>query len=254
MVIMQRRESILRHLEEHGETSVNELSSRLGMSEMTIRRDLRRMEERGVLRRFHGGAASREQVREVAYFEQKGAANLREKNLIAEAIAGMVPVGSTVFCNAGTTTLAVMSRIRNENVRIITNNALAPSLAADGSGELICTGGLYQERTRSFGGEFATYIISKTHADVCVLGVNGVSAASGVTTAVYNETLINEMMARRCKGQTIIAADGSKIGKVSYFTSMPLSRITMLVTDSSADMEEVARMRDAGLQVRIVDA
>ena len=80
------------------------------------------------------------------------------------------------------------------------------------------------------------------------------SASGGVTTTVYNEIQLNEMMAKRCQGKTLIAADGSKIGKTSCFTCLPLSQVDMLVTDSSADKEEVALIRKAGVEVRIVDA
>ena len=252
--ILQRREQILRRLLQDGEVQVSALCEQLNMSEITIRRDLQEMERHGLLLRFHGGARAKEQAQELLYFDDKRSSLQKEKNLIADAVAAMVEPGSTLFCNAGTTTLAVMSRLKDCRIRVITNNAMSTAVLAGGACELICTGGEYQDRTRSFCGDFATHIISKVYADFCILGANGVSVAGGVTTTVYNEIQLNEMMAKRCQGKTLIAADGSKIGKTSCFTCLPLSQVDMLVTDSSADKEEVALIRKAGVEVRIVDA
>ncbi len=251
-VILQRRERILRLLLERGEVQVRDLCTQFSTSEITIRRDLQEMEQRGLLRRFHGGARAKQQTQEMVYFEDKRTARKYEKDLIADALVEMIAPGSTLFLNAGTTTLAVMSRIRDYNIRVITNNAMSTSVLAGGTAELICTGGEYQDRTRSFCGDFATYIISKVYADVCILGVNGVSISGGVTTTVYNETQLNEMMAKRCQGKTIIAADGSKIGKTYCFTCMPLTQVDVLVTDNSADMSEIEQIRSLGLEVIIV--
>ncbi|MDL2285452.1 DeoR/GlpR family DNA-binding transcription regulator [Desulfovibrio sp. OttesenSCG-928-F07] len=251
-VILQRREKILRMLLEQGEVHVKELCVLFGTSEITIRRDLHELEQRGLLRRFHGGAQAMHQSHELLYFEDKRSRRKHEKDLIADTLVEMIEPGTTVFMNAGTTTLAVMSRIRDYNIRVITNNAMATTALAGGSAELICTGGEYQDRTKSFCGDFATYIIGNLYADLCILGVNGVSVAGGITTTFYNETQINELMIKRCHGKTIIAADGSKIGKTFCFTCMPLSHVDVLVTDSSADMNEIEQIKRLGLKVVIV--
>jgi DeoR/GlpR family transcriptional regulator of sugar metabolism len=234
-----------------GEVQVKELVARCGVSEMTIRRDLESLEQRGLLRRCYGGARIQPQPREIMHFEKKDGIKQEEKRLIASAISDMIEPGSTMFCNAGTTTLAVISRIRDANIRIITNNAMAPAVPLGESNELICTGGQYHIKTRSFVGEFAASSISRVYADVCVMGVNGVSVSGGCSTDAYNETQINEMMVRRCKGMKIIAADGSKIGRTACFTSLLLNQLDMLVTDSSANRDEIARIRQLGLRVFI---
>lgn len=252
-VILKRRDQILRLAQRHGEVLVKDLCAALRVSEITVRRDLQEMERQGVLERFHGGARSRQNAAELPYFDDKKNAHMREKNRIAEVAAGMIAEESTVFCNAGTTTLAVMGRLRERRVRIITNNAMATGALAGGQCELISTGGEYRDRTRAFCGDFATYIVSKLYADVCILGASGVSLSGGVTTTVYNETMINEMMSRRCNGPTIVAADGSKVGKTHCFNCLPLGDVSLLVTDSSADPDELARMRGQGLQIVIVD-
>lgn len=251
-VILQRREKILSQLLNKGEVYVKDLCQLFGTSEITIRRDLHDLEQRGLLKRFHGGAKTKQRNQEVAYFEDKRTSKRHEKDLIADALASMIEPGSTVFFNAGTTTLAVMSRIKDHNVRVITNNAMAPSVLAGGACEFICTGGEYQDRTKAFCGDLSTFIISKVYADICILGVNGVSMSGGVTTNVYNETQLNEIMSKRCQGKTIIAADGSKIGKTFCFTCMPLTQVDILVTDNTADMDEIKKIKQLGLEVIVV--
>lgn len=252
-VILKRRDQILRMAQRDGEVQVKNLCALLGVSEITVRRDLQDMERQGVLERFHGGARLRQAIQELPYFDDKKTAYAREKNLIAWAVASVIQDDSTVFCNAGTTTLAVMLSLRDRRVRIITNNAMAPGVLSGSVCELISTGGEYKYRTRSFCGDFATSIISKVYADVCVLGASGVSVSGGVTTTVYNETMINEMMSRRCNGKTIVAVDGSKVGRTNCFNCLPLSQVSMLVTDASADKEELDQMRRLGVQVVIVN-
>lgn len=253
-VIQQRRKNILRFLKEHGEMNVADLAERLSASEMTVRRDLHDMQRRGLLTRYHGGARLTQQEEQPAYFEEKDSVRSNEKALIAKIIAAMLQPGCTLFCNAGTTTLAVMTHARDKNVRIITNNAMATVALTSGNAELISTGGQYNARTRSFYGDFAAHVIRKVHADICILGSNGVSASGGVTTSEYNETELNTLMVKRCQGKRIIAADGSKIGKTFCFTSVSLNKCDILVTDSSADPVELQRIRDTGLKVMLADA
>lgn len=252
-VIQQRREGILRLLKERGEIQVAELSENFSASDMTIRRDLQEMEQRGLLARFHGGARLLRQAEAPAFFEEKDSSQMHEKAQIAAVIASLIEPGTTLFCNAGTTTLAVMNRLRDKNLRIITNNAMAQVALGGSDVELISTGGQYSSTTRSYYGDFSTHVIGKVHADYCILGANGISLAGGLTTAVYNETEINGLMAKRCQGKRIVAADGSKVGRTFCFTSVPLHKLDILVTDSSADPEELDRIRDSGLEVILAD-
>lgn len=119
----------------------------------------------------------------------------------------------------------------------MTNNALAYQYEEQMHGTIICTGGTYTKLTRSYVGELAADLVNKVYADICILGVNGIDSVRGVTTAILQETMINQNMVNRCLGPVIVVADGSKIGKTfslrvlicirSIFSSRMPARIQM---------------------------
>ncbi|MFK4996728.1 DeoR/GlpR family DNA-binding transcription regulator [Bacillus sp. N9] len=150
---------------------------------------------------------------EVVY-EQKDEQYSKEKMAIAKEVTKLLNSGDTIFLNSGSTSLAVLREMnaQNERVKVITNNALAPAVITNEQVELMVTGGEYRQSSKSLIGDLATHIFSKVFANKCILAVNGVSATHGVSTSVYQETLINEMMVEHCKGECIVVADGSKIG------------------------------------------
>ena len=188
------------------------------------------------------------------HFEEKAKLFVREKTRIAEAVAGLIAAEATVSINAGSTTLEVIRQLKNKPVRIVTNNAMASAVLQESLADLISTGGEYNGLTRAFTGEFARHALNKIFSDVCVLGANGITASTGVTSSVYKETFLNELMVSRCRGRCIIAADGSKVGKIHCFSSVPLEKVHTLVTDTSADRDALDAIRAAGVQVIVVDA
>lgn len=233
---------------------VSEVSQALNVSEITVRRDFDYLEKKGQITRFHGGATlNASHNGNSVLHDSRDDLHSREKQLIARVVASLIGENQTVFMNAGTTILEVFKAVRSKHIRVVSNNALAGGVIGGSSIEFICTGGIYQEKTRSYVGDLATPLLCKVYADVCVLGVNGISSCDGITTQTYSDTMLNDLMVKRCRGKKIIAADGSKIGKTFCFTSFPLDAVDILVTDSSADSEELSRIRELGIQVILAD-
>lgn len=254
-VVQHRRKELLRLLETKSNLNVLETSQLLNVSPITIRRDMQALENMDLLQRYHGGAKPvTNEESAPPQFAYRGQLQMQQKRLIAKVVSEMVMEKQTVFLNAGSTTLSVIERLLKKPVRIITNNAQAISLW-DGSSkaELILTGGEYYDRNRSFLGNLATQLLSKVYADLCVLGVNGIHSNSGVTTYTYQETLLNELMITRCNGKRIVAADGTKVGHVYCFPSTAIENIDILVTDSSADPEELAAIAECGVEIILAD-
>ncbi|MEG1806462.1 MAG: DeoR/GlpR family DNA-binding transcription regulator, partial [Clostridia bacterium] len=205
--------------------------------------------------RFHGGASLKPQVSdESPKFKSKESMNYSQKVQIAKVVASLINDNDTVFINAGTTTFEVIRELSKKPIKIITNSVPAPSLFENSPSRLISTGGEFNAKNQSFTGDLATSIVNKIYASACVLGVNGFSSTDGITTADYLETMINELFLKRCKGLKIVAADGSKIGKTFCFTSASLSYIDILVTDSSANRDELAKFKELGIKIIIADA
>ena len=252
--VQKRQNRILELFQNSDALQVTDVSKLLNVSEITVRRDFDYLEKKGYITRFHGGAKlNLNRVDVFPKFENKGEQHGNEKSLIAQVVSGMIHDHDTVFLNAGTTTLEVIKCIKEKHVRVITNNAIAIGVIPGGNLEFICTGGVYNENSRSFVGDLSTPLLNKVYANVCVLGVNGISSKDGVTTYAYPETMINELMVKRCKGLKIVAADGSKIGKTYCFTSSLLNNIDVLVTDSSADLVELEKIKECGVRIMIAD-
>lgn len=252
--VNKRHQQLLELFRAHGTLHVTEVSKQLNMSELTIRRDFDTLEKKGYIERFHGGAKMLSANLETApLFENKGTMNQLQKQQIAKVVAGYIHERDTIFLNAGTTTLEVIKCIKNMGVTIVTNNAIACSIVGSGPATLISTGGEYNYHNQSYTGVMASHLINRVLATVCVLGVNGINHTDGITTSAYLETMINEEMLKRCKGKKIVAADGSKIGRTFCFNSAGITDIDILVTDSSADPEELSRIREMGVQVILAD-
>jgi DeoR/GlpR family transcriptional regulator of sugar metabolism len=246
-----RRQKLLNSLEGRESVRVSDLAEMFQVSEITIRRDLDELVELGLIERFHGGARLTDRARSETLFEEKPRLHAAEKDSIGAAAAKLVKDGDTVILNGGSTTLSVLRHIRGRDIRIVTNNVAAAGETADSGAELIILGGEYRAKSRSLIGELTSLTLQQIHGGVCILGTNGVSVQAGLTTSVYGEAAINRLMASRCKDNVIVVADGSKVGVVSNFASLPLSQVKVLITDQTADPSELAAIRAAGVETVI---
>ena len=251
--VKARHNAILAYLSSHNKVTTKELARLHNVSEVTIRRDLDELSNNNLIVRTHGGVhISRAAARTFSYPEKEKAAK-QSKQLIADRVAEMVPEGSTVFCNSGSTVFAILERLSRKNVTVITNNTHVFPIQPDAVYNLICTGGNYNHETESFVGSLATKIIEEATADLCIMGAGGVSADFGVSTNDLGQVAINAAMAANCKGQVILAVDGKKIGKKCYFRSLLPKQIDLIVTDTSADPYELDAMRVQGIKVILID-
>lgn len=253
-VIYERQRKLFEYIKEKRSIKVTDASEQLGVSEITIRRDLNVLDGKNLIERFHGGAQIKRNTPEQdLQIEKKEIVNEVQKNLIGKKAASLVADGTTVFLNSGSTTLSVLKYLNNKSIRIITNNALAPSSIWSRQVELIMTGGECRPSSKSLVGNYATNLINNVYGDTCILGVNGIDSINGTTTSVYQETAINEAMVKRCNGSVIVVADSSKIGKSYNFTSIPIQDVDILITDSQADKTELDKIAEKGIKVITID-
>lgn len=252
--VEERRSRILDILKNERNATVLRISNELRVSEITIRRDLDALAQSGRIIRFRGGARIAPGMREhFPHFSDKQSANMQKKDRIGKRAAELLADDDVVFMNSGTTVLSVLKHISRNNVRVITNNAMAPSVERGAKVSVILTGGECCPETQSLYGDFAMSNISKVYATKCILGANGIMANVGITTSIHQETTINNMMLSRCSGKRIVVADSSKIGRSVDFLSAEISLIDCLVTDSAADPVEVQRLENIGVEVILVD-
>ena len=247
----ERHRRILEVVRERHAVRVSTLSELLGVSEVTVRRDLEDLEHRGMLERTHGGAISTQRLgAEPAYLEASHS-SAPEKISIGRTAAEYVHAGDTVFLNGGTTTLQVFRHLQGVDVRVVTNHVGIASEAADRDIDLIVIGGEYRAPSNSCVGSFATQTLRGVFASRSLIGVEGLSIRSGLTTPAAPEAEVARVMIEQTQGPVIVVADSSKIGTIADFSIAPLDAITTLVTDPGLDDAYRDELDAVGVEVVI---
>ncbi len=245
----ERHRRILELLRERQVMRVVTLSELLGVSEVTIRRDLEALERRGLLERTHGGAVLVHRMRTEPRYLEAIVAHAEEKRAIGRAAAALVEPGETIFLNGGTTTLEVFRHLEAAGVRVITNHVGMAMEAVDRDLELVVVGGRFRAPSSSLVGPFATEALRRVHADRAFLGVEGISHRSGITTPSSEEAEIARLMMDRTRGEVIVVADHSKLGTVADFVIAPLEEIDRIVVDAGTEEEHLEQLGAAGVDV-----
>lgn len=257
-IIHKRQRTILQRLKEEHTVHVGDLVEELEVSPLTIRRDLQAFEEQGLISRFHGGAtivdgalAEHSTTEETAHPDEVLNVLPKEppKERLARYAASLVEHGDTIFLNSSSTTLLMLNYLGGKRVTVVTNNGKALAMARDAGVELVLTGGEVYPYKQSMVGDMAISALKKIVANKAFIGVSGISAQNGVTSSVLQETAINRLMMKQCNGNCFVLADGSKVGIQNNFFSGPIQLIKTLITDETANVVEVERIRLLGIQV-----
>jgi DeoR/GlpR family transcriptional regulator of sugar metabolism len=246
-----RQKQINALLAKKGVVSVAELSKMLGVSELTIRRDLDVLNQKGILERTHGGAIYNLHMSIEPLYSQKDCLHKEEKEAIGLAATELVEDGDTLLINSGSTTLEVIRHLKGKRVRIITSNVGAIPEAIDNEMELVLIGGLYRPRSNSLVGALASLSLHQVYGSKAFIGVDGVSVKYGLTTPILEEAEIAREMIERTPGSVIVVADHSKLGVVSNFVTAPLDKVAALVTDEKIDNEYRLGLEKKGIRIVI---
>jgi DeoR family transcriptional regulator of aga operon len=244
--------AILERLSNGGSVAVADLSTELGVSTATVRRDLRLLEDQRLLARTHGGAVAHGLVYELP-LRYKGARHQDEKRRIADAAAASVAEGAAIGLTGGTTTTEVARALATRERLTIVTNALniASELAVRPNLKLVVTGGVARAESYELVGPLAEQSLAGLNLDIAFLGVDGVSAVAGLTTHHDIEAHTNLALIVRAR-RAVIVADSSKIGRVAFARICDLDRVDELITDTAADPEMLQEIEDAGLVVTVV--
>jgi DeoR/GlpR family transcriptional regulator of sugar metabolism len=249
----ERHRRIQNFLDERHVVRVSSLRDLLGVSEVTVRRDLESLERRGLLERIHGGAVGARRMRSEPRYLEAMTTYPEEKRLIGRAAAALVEPGDTVFLNGGTTTLEVFRHLETSGVKVVTNHVGIAMESADRDVEVILVGGHYRPPSNSLVGPFATDNLRRVNASRAFIGAEGVSRRSGVTTPSEVEAEIAGLMIGRTRGEVILVADHSKMGTVADFVIASLDQVDNLITDGEIDPEYRAGLSEGGVGVIIAD-
>lgn len=255
MLSAERQKIILEILEKSKKVEVAELSNLLGVSEMTIRRDLDKLEQAGYLTRIFGGATlTNHPIALQLSFAEKVTVNEKEKIAIAKVAASMIQDGDTIGLSAGTTCFQIARYFPSrQNVTVVTNAInIAMELVNKGGVKLIVTSGYILERSFALVGPFAECVLDQIHINKLFLGATGVSVERGITTQDLLEASMYKAMIRSSE-RVIVVADHSKIGVVSLAPILPIDKVSRLITDSGIAEDDLIRLENSGLEICLAE-
>ena len=251
----ERRALILRLLEQKGEVQVTELSRDLGISEVTIRKDLTILQNRNLLIRTRGGAMRRpiENQNEDTTIAKKRMFNFREKERIGEEAAKLIKDGDFIMLDSGTTTLEVARHLEKfNNLHIITNAMnIATELMNYKRFDVVLLGGNVRINSHSTVGPLALSVLRNFSRYKLFLGVDSFSIENGVSTPSLEEALLNQIMIQQAD-KVIAVFDSSKFNKRSFVHIADADQIDCIITDRAIPPGMSSKLKTVGIDIRIV--
>jgi DeoR/GlpR family transcriptional regulator of sugar metabolism len=253
----QRQALILEQVRELGAVRVADLVTSLGVSDMTVRRDLELLHGRGLIEKVHGGAAALEgsSLFEPG-FTAKSSLMQAEKNAIADAAASLVTAGTAIAMSAGTTTFAMAKRLVDiPGITVLTNSVpVADVLYRDGRPDqtVILTGGV-RTPSDALVGQFAVEVIRSLHVDTVFLGTHGMDARSGYTTPNILEAETNRALIEAGR-RLVVLADHTKWGTSGISSVGRLEEADTIITDAGLEANARVQMVTYVRRVILVDA
>jgi DeoR/GlpR family transcriptional regulator of sugar metabolism len=251
----QRRMVIMDELQQSGLVLVGDLAERLGVSEMTIRRDLELLERTSDIVRVHGGAMrSRGGTAFEPSWNAKVALRNEAKARIGKAAAARVSPGDTILIDSGTTALWVARSLRAPCAVVVVDVKIAVELAgrptSDGV-QVLLVGGAVRSGYFSTTGQFALEMLEQLHVDRAFLGADAIDFDAGVTNATVEEAAIKKQIIAAAN-EVVLVADATKLGKVALAKVAPLADFSLWITDADGDAERLQQIRAAGLPIEVV--
>lgn len=252
MYAEERRQAMARRIARDGRAGVADLAATFDVTPETVRRDLDRLEDGGVIRRVHGGAVPAAAITVLELdLDERELARSDQKDRIAERTLALLPnAGGSVVVDAGTTTGRLVTRLPlDSELTIVTNSiTIATRLVHHAGIELHVVGGRIRGRTQASVGPTTVDQLSSLRVDVALLGTNGITEKFGASTPDADEAAAKRAMMATAH-QVIVLADATKLGREHLHAFAPPTRIDILVTDNDANPAQVAALREGGIRV-----
>ncbi|MCL6459119.1 MAG: DeoR/GlpR family DNA-binding transcription regulator [Gorillibacterium sp.] len=250
MGLNPRQEQLLKLILERGDIKLPELKQQFSVTEMTIRRDLEKLEQLGLARRTFGGAIA---VARETTLNQRNTLMLAEKTRIGCAAAERVTSGDSVFIDGGSTTLLLAQALPpGLNITVVTN---AVNVAMELMGKqipTILTGGRLVESTYSMVGQVAADTIAKMVFTRAFLGAGGMTATHGFSNTNIDEAGVKKLVI--CQAAEVnILIDHSKFGQSTLFSFAELGEVSRMITDKAPEGELLEACMEGGVDIAVAD-
>jgi Transcriptional regulators of sugar metabolism len=252
--IAERHQYILEQLQTNGHVKVQELSEILEVSEVTIRKDLKHLEERKMVYRNHGSASSMSAIISDRHIDDKEKINQEEKTEIARAAAQLINENDKIIIASGTTLLSFADAISaiDKTITVITSSVkISLTLCYNPNIEVIQLGGIMRKNSVSIIGHYAENILDSLSCNKLFLGVDGIDLDYGLTTSNTSEARINQQMIDAAQ-EIIILTDSSKFNKRGFCKICDLDKVHHIITDKNIPTAIAEALREQGIKVTLV--
>ncbi len=229
---------------------VSDLSGRFKVSEETVRRDLERLEQDGVVRRIYGGAVRVSGRAMELSFQKRQTRNLDQKRRIANLAKDLLADGESVVLDSSTTALEVARALPHMRLTVLTNSVSTVLELANKDINVMSTGGMLRQNNLSFVGPIAERALDGYYVDKALISCRGLSVREGATDASDLEVELKRRMLHAAR-RVIFLVDSSKFGQVGFCSICSLRDIHTIVTDSKVSPHAVAELQDSGVEVLI---
>jgi len=245
----ERRERIIQALREQDEVTVIELSRRLGVSEVTTRKDLQQLEEQGYLTRVRGGAVVSGRGQLELRFAARQQINLEEKRRVANKAVELIEPGNTIFIDGSTTAFQMTRLLRNMHNLTVVTTGLYAALELSFAPEVttIVVGGILRRRTSSLVDTLSPKLLRRLHVDIAFLSCRGFTPEQGMMESDLREAQMKRAMAENAS-RRVALLDHAKYGNTYVATSLLPEEIDLLLVDNR--LPEVARQAIAAAQIK----
>lgn len=253
MLIGERRQHILSLVHRDGRVLVSELSESLGISPITIRKDLDHLETQGLVQRTHGGALSPQNSTMLdPSLKEKEHHQIREKERIAAAAAKMVTNDQCILLDSGSTVTMVARALREfSNLTIVTNAVNIATELSDSNFEIILTGGTLRKNSFSLVGPMAEDMLAQIRADILFLAVDGFDPKIGIMTPNVLESRVNRAMVKASR-KVVAVCDSTKFSRSSMALIVPPTAVHTVITDDQISETNAEALRSAGIELIVV--
>ncbi len=248
MLPTQRRQAILAEVSERSAVAADELAREFDVSVETIRRDLRDLQQRGLLDRVYGGATRLAGRSSEGSFAARSALNTSAKRAIAQLAVALIEPGETIVIDVGTTALEVARALpASWHGRVLTSSVPAAlELAARDGIELLLCGGQVRGGDAACSGAHAEAFFAEFYADRAFLGSGGVHPEAGLTDYYPAEAVVRRTIIAQAAASYVLA-DSSKLGAIAVHRVCPLDRIAAVLTDDARNADAYAALSAAGV-------
>ncbi len=251
-----RRRQILELLKSEGVAHVNSLAQKFGVSAVTIRNDLSKLEEAGELLRDRGGAITSPPARQIKHLlglNERATLNLEEKQRIGKAAAQFVQPGDTIIMDAGTTVVEMVPHLTGIAPLTVVTNALNVALTIGSANEaqVILLGGMLSRAASSTVGPLAEQTLADLSVNKVFLGTQALDLQDGLTDTTLEIAQVKRAMIKAAK-QVILLADSTKWNHTGFIKVAQLADVDVVISDDKLPRNARAAIEQLGIRLLVV--